>query len=220
MKAAMKNIYQEIRNNEFVKMLLESIGEGVFALDTNGHIISWNPAMEHITGYMEKEAIGKGCRILGFSQCFGKTCPNGFTECGILNKGKLGPVECLLCHKDGHAVPVIKNARVIEQENGSVKGIVEAVTDMTELNDAKRKMREATLRINSLNGFGGIIGKSQAMKNVFAAIKASAASEVAVLIQGESGTGKELVTCAVHDCSERGEKHLITVNCRSHLQNI
>ena len=173
MKAAMKNIFQEIRNNEFVKMLLESIGDGVFALDTKGRIISWNPAMEQITGYMEKEAMGKGCRILGFSQCFGKACPNGFTECGILNKGKLGPVECLLRHKDGHAVPVIKNARVIEQENGSVNGIVEAVTDITELNNTKLKMKEATLRLNDLNGFRGIIGKSRAIKNVFASIKAS-----------------------------------------------
>ena len=213
MKAAMKNIYQEIRNNEFVKMLLESIGDGVFALDTQGRIISWNPAMEHITGYMEKEAIDKGCSILGFSQCFGKSCPNGFTECGILNKGKLGPVECFLRHKDGHAVPVIKNARVIEQENGFVNGIVEAVTDLTELNNTKLKMKEATLRLNELNSIDGIIGKSPAMKNIFASIKASAASEVAVLIQGESGTGKELVTCAVHACSERGEKPLITVNC-------
>jgi PAS domain S-box-containing protein len=209
----MKNIFQEIRNNEFVKMLLESIGDGVFALDTSGHIISWNPAMAHITGYMEKEVMGKSCSILGFSQCFGKACPSGFMECGILNKGKLGPVECLLRHKDGHAVPVIKNARVIKQENESVTGIVEAVTDLTELHNTKLKMKEATLRLNDLNRFSGIIGKSRAIKKVFAAIKASAASEVTVLIQGESGTGKELVTWAVHDCSERKEKHLITVNC-------
>jgi len=203
MKAAMKNIFQEIRNNEFVKMLLESIGDGVFALDTKGRIISWNPAMEQITGYMEKEAMGKGCRILGFSQCFGKACPTDLTECGILNKGKIESMECLLRHKDGHAVPVIKNVRVIKQENGPISGIVEAVTDLTELNNTKLKMKEATLRLNELHRFSGIIGKSHAMKNIFASIKASAASEVAVLVQGESGTGKELVACAIHSSSAR-----------------
>jgi len=209
----MKNILQETRNNEFVKMLLESIGEGVFALDTKGSIISWNPAMERITGYMEKEVRGKSCNILGFSQCFGKACPSGFTECGILNKSEIGPTECLLRHKDGHSVPVIKNVRVIKQENGSINGIVEAVTDLTELNNMKLKMKEATLRLTGLQMFSGIIGKSQAMKKVFASIKASASSEVAVLIQGESGTGKELVTGAVHAHSERREKQLVTVNC-------
>jgi len=54
----MKKLFQEIQNSAFVKILLESIGDGVFALDTNGRIISWNPAMEHISGYMEKEALG------------------------------------------------------------------------------------------------------------------------------------------------------------------
>jgi transcriptional regulator with PAS, ATPase and Fis domain len=122
-------------------------------------------------------------------------------------------VECLLRHKEGHAVPVIKNARVIKQQDGTVTGIVEAVTDLSELHDARLKMKEATLRLNGMNRFSGIIGKSRPMKNVFAAIKASAESEVAVLIQGESGTGKELVACAVHASSDRRDKHLITVYC-------
>ena len=209
----MKNIFLEIQNNEFVKMLLESIGDGVFALDTQGRIISWNPAMEQISGYMAKEAIGRGCRILGFSQCFGKDCPTDFTECGIFKKGKIEPTECSLHHKDGHAVPVIKTVRVIKQENGSIIGIVEAVTDLTELNNTKLKMKEATRRLDGLYRFDRIIGKSHAMQNVFASIKASAVSEVTVLIQGESGTGKELVACAIHSSSARNKNPLITVNC-------
>ncbi len=209
----MKNIFQEIQNSEFVKMLLESIGDGVFALDTQGRIVSWNPAMEQITGYMAKEAIGRSCRILGFSQCFGKDCPTGFTECGIFKKGKIEPTECLLNHKDGHAVPVIKTVRVIKKENGSIIGIVEAVTDLTELNNTKLKMHEATRRLDALHRFDRIIGKSHAMQNVFSSIKAAAASEATILVQGESGTGKELVACAIHSSSARKKNPLITVNC-------
>jgi transcriptional regulator with GAF, ATPase, and Fis domain len=74
-------------------------------------------------------------------------------------------------------------------------------------------MKEAGLHLNKRHRLGRLIGKSQAMKKVFSAIKASAASDVAVLIQGESGTGKELVASAVHSCSERCEKPLLTVNC-------
>jgi two-component system response regulator HydG len=209
----MKNIFLEIQNNEFVKMLLESIGDGVFSLDTQGRIISWNPAMEQISGYVTKEAIGRGCRILGFSQCFGKDCPTDFTECGIFKKGKIEPTECLLHHKDGHAVPVIKTVRVIKKENGSIIGIVEAVTDLTELNNTKLKMKKATRRLDALCRFDRIIGKSHAMQNVFASIKAAAASAATILVQGESGTGKELVAYAIHSCSARKKKPLITVNC-------
>jgi len=88
----MKKIFQEKKSNDFLKMLLESIGEGVFALDTLGYIISWNPAMEHITGYLEKEVIGKSCRMLGFNKCFGKKCPGDPVECGVLKRGKVDPV--------------------------------------------------------------------------------------------------------------------------------
>jgi DNA-binding NtrC family response regulator len=48
-----------------------------------------------------------------------------------------------------------------------------------------------------------IIGKSHAMRDVFTAIKAAAASDVTVLVQGDSGTGKELVAGAIHYNSER-----------------
>ncbi len=58
-----------------------------------------------------------------------------------------------------------------------------------------------------------LIGKSQAMRKVFTAIKAAASSNATVLVQGESGTGKELVAGAIHYHSEREDKPLITVNC-------
>jgi transcriptional regulator with GAF, ATPase, and Fis domain len=58
-----------------------------------------------------------------------------------------------------------------------------------------------------------IIGKSHAMRDVFTAIKAAAASDVTVLVYGDSGTGKELVAGAIHYNSERAAGPLITVNC-------
>ena len=90
---------------------------------------------------------------------------------------------------------------------------METVTDLTELNEARIKAEEAMRRLNEIHQFHNIIGKSHAMQEVFAAIKASAASEAAILIQGESGTGKELVAGAIHYHSERADKPLVTVNC-------
>jgi len=62
-------------------------------------------------------------------------------------------------------------------------------------------MKEATRRLDALCRFDMIIGKNHAMQNVFASIKAAAASEASILVQGESGTGKELMACAIHSCS-------------------
>ncbi|RLB92764.1 MAG: diguanylate cyclase [Deltaproteobacteria bacterium] len=209
----MKNIKHEIQNNTFVKLLLESIGDGVFVLDTHGIIIAWNPVMEKITGYSLDEVKGRSCEILKFNQCFDKDCPKGMTDCGILKYGKVEPTECLLSHKKGHSISVTKNARVIKNKQNQIIGIIEAVTDLTELKNARLKMEEATRRLGKLNRLGGIIAKSQVMQNVFTFIKASAASEATILIQGESGTGKELVAGAIHSIGKRRNKPLITINC-------
>ncbi len=209
----MNDCLQTFLNERFVSLLLESIGDGVFTLDTHGQITSWNPAMERITGYKRENVMGKSCQMLGFNQCFGKQCPTDITQCGISRYGKVEPTECNLKHKDGYYVPVIKNARVIRDENGGAIGIVETVTDLTELNRARIKMEAATRQLEATYQFGNIIGKSHPMQMLFAAIKSAAASEATVLIQGESGTGKELVAGAIHFESERKHNPLITVNC-------
>jgi len=209
----MKELFFEIQNNELVKMLLESIGDGVFILDTTGRIISWNPAMEKITGYRPEEILGQSCKTLHFSQCFDKDCPTGFADCGIFKLGRVEPLECLLRHKKGHLISVTKNARIIKDRHKDVVGVIEAVTDLTELKNTRLKMEEATRRLGELNRLGGIIAKSQVMQNVFTFIKASAASDATIMIQGESGTGKELVAGAIHSIGERRDKPLTIVNC-------
>jgi PAS domain S-box-containing protein len=209
----MQTIVEELEHNEFVKLLLESIGDGIFVLDKNGRIIAWNAAMEKIVGYTAAEVKGKSCKMLSFNQCFGKDCPTGIQDCGILKYGRVEPTECLLTHKNGHSLSVSKNARVIKNKNNQIIGIVEAVTDLTELKNIRLKMEKAARRLGELNRLGGIIAKSQVMQNVFTFIKASAASETTILIQGESGTGKELVANAIHSIGERREKPMITLNC-------
>ncbi|MBI9085322.1 MAG: sigma 54-interacting transcriptional regulator [Desulfobacterales bacterium] len=204
---------KKILNDQFVKLLLESLGDGVFTLDSDGFITSWNPAMVRISGYGVDEAIGKSCGLMSFSQCFGKQCPINPNKCGIFDSGKVDPTECYLKHKTGRSVPVIKNARVIRKPDGSVIGIVEAVTDLTELEKARKKMAEDSLRLGKLYQFENIIGKSHVMQQVFSSIKAAAACNATVLIQGESGTGKELVAGAIHFESDRKNSRMITVNC-------
>ncbi|MCT8153853.1 sigma 54-interacting transcriptional regulator, partial [Klebsiella aerogenes] len=59
----------------------------------------------------------------------------------------------------------------------------------------------------------GMIGESPAMQALINNITLVAPSDATVLICGESGTGKELVARAIHACSERRDKPLVTLNC-------
>ncbi len=60
--------------------------------------------------------------------------------------------------------------------------------------------------------FQGIIGASPQMRKVFEAIIQVAGTRATVLITGENGTGKELVARAIHRCSPRAEKPLVSTN--------
>ena len=196
-----------------MNQIIDSMADGVFTMDAEGRITSWNLSMERISGYSAEEALGKTCEILQFSRCFGKKCPAGIKKCGIIKYGASEVKECVLEHKEGHTVSVIKNASVVRDEDNDIIGVVETVTDMSELNKARRKIEEAALRLGEMHRLDNIIGKSRAMMDVFTAIQAAAASDATVLIQGESGTGKELVAGAIHYNSERAAAPLITVNC-------
>ncbi|PLX80929.1 MAG: DNA-binding response regulator [Desulfuromonas sp.] len=59
----------------------------------------------------------------------------------------------------------------------------------------------------------GIVGKSQAMQDVFDVSSSVAVSNANVLITGESGTGKELIARSIHFNSSRKEKPFIVLNC-------
>ena len=204
---------KRVLDPSFSRLLLESMADGVFTLDDRGIITSWNPALERITGYDAAEAIGQSCMLLNFTQCFQKSCPSGIEDCGIHQLGRLDGRECFLRHKEGHDVPVIKSARLVKDEHGSFKGVVETVTDLTELEKARRNAEEANRRLGEIHRFDNIIGKSHAMGQVFSAIRAAAASEATILLQGESGTGKELVAGAIHHHSSRKDMPFVTVNC-------
>jgi len=203
----------DIWNARFTHQIINSMSDGVFTMDPAGRINSWNPAMVRISGYTAREALGKTCALLQCNRCFGDECPAGISQCGIIEQGRSEVRECMIQHRQGYAVAVIKNASVVRDETGTIIGVVETVTDLTELHQARRRAEEAALRLGELHQLGNIIGKSHAMRLVFTAIQAAAASDATILVQGESGTGKELVAGAIHFHSRRQDQPLVTVNC-------
>jgi DNA-binding NtrC family response regulator len=59
----------------------------------------------------------------------------------------------------------------------------------------------------------GLVGKSEAFRQILETVKQVAPTNITVLIYGESGTGKEMVARALHQLSPRKNKSMLTVNC-------
>ncbi|MEW6666018.1 MAG: sigma 54-interacting transcriptional regulator [Thermodesulfobacteriota bacterium] len=60
---------------------------------------------------------------------------------------------------------------------------------------------------------GRIIGKSEAMREVYKLVLKAAAQTENVIITGESGTGKEVVAQTIHELSSRSEHPFVPINC-------
>jgi two-component system response regulator PilR (NtrC family) len=77
--------------------------------------------------------------------------------------------------------------------------------------DSERKALADMVKHNQR--FGGLVGASPAMLQVYDMIKRAAQTNTSILITGESGTGKELVARAIHANSSRADGTFVAINC-------
>jgi DNA-binding NtrC family response regulator len=68
--------------------------------------------------------------------------------------------------------------------------------------------------------FDRIIGRSDALAEIFRLVERIAGTATSVLIQGESGTGKELIARAIHYNSPRADKPFVAINCGALPENL
>jgi transcriptional regulator with GAF, ATPase, and Fis domain len=59
----------------------------------------------------------------------------------------------------------------------------------------------------------GLLGESEAIKQVIDKVMQVAPTDITVLLQGESGVGKDVTARAIHAMSERKRGNLVIVNC-------
>jgi two-component system response regulator PilR (NtrC family) len=94
------------------------------------------------------------------------------------------------------------------------------VKKLFEMRDLHLENRILRKELQREYDYTNIIGKSQAMMQVFEIIKTVADTASTVLISGNSGTGKELVARALHFNSRRSTKPFIALNCGAISENL
>jgi PAS domain S-box-containing protein len=112
----------------------------------------------------------------------------------------------------------VKAEEARRQAEEDLRRSVHQLREVTaELELAKEKLAEEKLyleeAIDSELGFGEIIGRSNAMKEVMQKVARVAPSDATALLLGETGTGKELVARALHRLSRRQGNSFIKMNC-------
>lgn len=182
--------------------ILESISDGVFTIDTEWRITSFNRAAELITKVKREDAIGLRCsEVFKSNMCEGR-CPLQETfKSGKNVINQSGYIVTL----EGEKVPISVSTALLRDEEGNVIGGAETFRDLREL-EQLRKLR-------ARDHFGSIATNSEAMQKVIAMVPPVAQSTSTLLILGESGTGKEVLARTIHSCSKNKEGPFIAVNC-------
>jgi PAS domain S-box-containing protein len=191
----MKNTEQNV--------ILDSISEGVFTVDLDWKITSFNQAAEKITGISRKEAVGKYCRDILRADA----CETGCTLASTMQTGK--PIMNKAVHiidAQGKKRAIAISTALLKNKTGKVIGGVETFRD-TSLLEQLRKEIEGRYSCED------IISQSHKMQNLFTLLPNIAESNTTILIEGQSGTGKELFARAIHNLSFRKDKPFVAVNC-------
>ena len=187
---------------EFIHTILDSITEGVFTVNSDWRITSFNRAAEQITGISAEEAVGKRCSDVFHANI----CETGCALKKTIATGKnVLDLSITIRNRRGESVPVSISTAILRSTRGKVVGGVETFRDLSAIESLKKELARQY-------SFRDIISKNYKMQEIFKILPDIAKSNSTVLIQGASGTGKELFARAIHELSERKGPFVI-VNC-------
>jgi PAS domain S-box-containing protein len=187
----------------FFQTVLRCVADGVFTVDCDWRITSFNQAAERITGVPAERAIGARCSDVFHADICGQGCAIRRTMdlgCEVIDQ----PARIL--DRRGRSVPISVSTALLRGPEGTLLGAVETFRDLSTIEQLQREIRGGYT-------FEDIIGKSEAFQKIFAILPDIAASESTVLIEGPSGSGKELLARAIHNLSPRHKRPYVVVNC-------
>jgi len=198
------------QDNRFFKEILSSIADGVFTVNKDRIVTSFNPAAERITGVPASVAVGKKCYEVFHSNICEDNC---LLERTLQTGEEAIDVPVRILNSSGRRIPISISTAVLRDDDGGVLGAVETFRDLSTIEVLRKELQKSY-------SFEDIISKAPAMKKLFAILPDVAESESTVLLQGPSGSGKELFARAVHNLSPRKDKPYIVINCGTLPSNL
>ncbi len=188
---------------KFFQTVLRCVADGVFTIDREWRITSFNKAAERITGVPARQAIGKKCADVFHADICEDNCAIRET---LTTKREVIDRSARILNSAGRAVPISVSTGVLRRDGGEILGAVETFRDLSAMEQLRRE-------IDCKYTIEDIIGKSEAFQKIFAILPDIAESESTVLLEGPSGSGKELLARAIHNLSPRRKQPYVVVNC-------
>jgi len=171
---------QNISLSDVGSLLLNSVSDGIYAIDMDFRIIFFNKAAEHITGVTEKEAIGKKCYDVFRSNMCLKNCP--IKE--ALEKKETIKKNGYIIDSSGNKVFISVSNVLIKNLSNEIVSVAQIFRDQSEI----MALREEILKVEEDFCFKS---KNLQMQKSFSVLKNALPDLNKIYIIGEKGTGKD-----------------------------
>jgi two-component system sensor histidine kinase/response regulator len=122
--------------NQMGDYIRRVIPSGLFTVDTQRRVTSWNDQAARITGYSAEEVLGRECLLFALSPCE--------ERCGLLALEVPKPIfgrECTIRRKDGAVRIIMKNVNLLRDSAGYIIGGIESFEDITDRKKEEEKHR-------------------------------------------------------------------------------
>jgi len=197
--------------------ILNSIEEGIQAVDAHGNIILYNPAMELLEGQKASEVLGKHVTsVYNISLMF-----QVITEKKpILNR------YISYTTRNGRTFDILASAVPLFHDDELI-GAVAIIRDYTKFREMAEKNIELqknhitnkpnlannTSNNNKVFPFEKLIGNNPELLKTITWAKEAAKTSSPVFIYGETGTGKELIAQSIHEYGPNCAMPFLAINC-------
>ena len=123
------------KNYMAIDQILDFLDDGIFTVDRDFKITSFNRAAEKITGVSEKDALDKNCAAVFNTPLCKSACP---LKEAIKKEKQTGGVKIQINTGAGKALPICVTAGPLYGRDGSVTGGIEIFRDISGIENLKR----------------------------------------------------------------------------------
>ena len=190
---------------EHTRIILDSIGDGVFTVDLNRVITFFNHAAEKITGFKRSEAVGRHCWEIFKTGACKQDCS---VQKALESENAVVHSTVFIVNTEDKKIPVRTCTAVLKDKSGRAIGAVETFQDLSVVQQLRHELA-------GKHTFSEIVSKNDKMLRLIDMLEMVAVKDIPVLLEGERGTEKELFAKAVHSLSDRNNGPLVNFCCGS-----
>jgi transcriptional regulator with PAS, ATPase and Fis domain len=200
-KSVAQSNREERKKVKRFQKVLDSLSEGVVAVDQKGQIIIMNETARNRLQSPDESADAPAALAGSF--------PSDFQKVMRIKEPLLNRIESVKGVQ--HVVnyfPIMMDAELI--------GAVSTFKDIDNVVEAENALRRSWSKgLIARYHIDSLIHKSPTMQALVERVKRFAPTDSTILITGETGTGKEIVAQSIHNLSARSKKPFVSINCAS-----